>query len=600
MQPIIFIQFSYYPLRYITEYKYFLCTDCEEQDTQVNSATTCRIVHNVGPTSPVPDGHNNWAADAGRVQDAGVAEVPPIQGRNRDRTNDTWSDIPVPNPPARPVFSGDPRVTATLDHTSDEYDCFSVFFDKDIVVLVKQETNRYASTIIAKLRRTNKLKPNSLWNKWSPVKVHEVYNFFSIILHMCTVWKANLSDYWSTKPFIHSTFASKLLSRDRFKSIMAMLHINNNETYVPRNEPHYDPLHKIRPYFDFLIRKFKCSFSPSENLTIDEGMCAFRGRIHFRVYMKNKPEKYGMKLYIICDAESGYALNIELYTGKGDIDNSIVPLMGRLLQDYLGKGHTVYMDRFYTSPTVMDYLWSHDTLGVGTVMINRKQMPKDLKEIKLKKGEMTFRHRPNLLACKWKDTRDVVILSSKHGASCSEVSVKARGGPVRKFKPDAVIDYNLNKTGVDRNDQLVSYYPFNRKSMKWWKKMFFHLFIRSVVNSFILFKKTRENPNHSSVTLYNFMIAVGEKLGEMGGQEVSSANPATSADRLSGRHFPRKLPPTEKKERPCRSCKVCGDRSKQATGKWARKDTTFFCPSCDVALCVPECFEMYHTRAKYV
>ena len=114
-------------------------------------------------------------------------------------------------------------------------------------------------------------------------------------------------------------------------------------------------------------------------------------------------------------------------------------------------------------------------------------MPKDLKLEKLRKGEMRFRHFQHLTLCMWKDTRDVIILSTKHGASCSEVRVKCKGGSEIKVKPDAVLDYNVNKVGVDRNDQLVSYYPFKRKTLKWWKKMFFHMFMRSVVNSHIFY-----------------------------------------------------------------------------------------------------------------
>ncbi|XP_049942652.1 piggyBac transposable element-derived protein 4-like [Schistocerca serialis cubense] len=102
-------------------------------------------------------------------------------------------------------------------------------------------------------------------------------------------------------------------------------------------------------------------------------------------------------------------------------------------------------------------------------MLNRKEMSKCLKKAVLKKGEMTFRHSPHTMACKWKDTRDVAVLSSKHRATVSD--------------PNAVLDYNINKTGVDRSDQLVAYYHFKKKSMKWWKKLFFHLFIQGIVNS---------------------------------------------------------------------------------------------------------------------
>jgi hypothetical protein len=48
-------------------------------------------------------------------------------------------------------------------------------------------------------------------------------------------------------------------------------------------------------------------------------------------------------------------------------------------------------------------------------------------------------------------------------------------GAHRKIKPAAVLAYNKYKTGVDRSDQMLSYYSFERKTIKWWKKLFFRL-----------------------------------------------------------------------------------------------------------------------------
>lgn len=166
---------------------------------------------------------------------------------------------------------------------------------------------------------------------------------------------------------------------------------------------------------------------------------------------------------------------MEVYTGKTQ-DSSIVTLYGRLLSEYLGKGHVIYMDRFYSSPAVFDYLWQNNTQAVGTCVANRKELPKTVIKTKLETGEVTFMRRHHLLCLKWKDKRDVLSLSTVHKMGMSEVSVKARGGPVKKFKPDVIIDYNKNKTGVDRNDQIIAYYPFKKKANKMVEKIIFSSF----------------------------------------------------------------------------------------------------------------------------
>ena len=63
-------------------------------------------------------------------------------------------------------------------------------------------------------------------------------------------------------------------------------------------------------------------------------------------------------------------------------------------------------------------------------------------------------------------------------------------GAHHKIKPAAVLDYNKYKASVDRSDQMLSYYSFERKTIKCWKKLFFHLFDLVVVNAHILHNKT--------------------------------------------------------------------------------------------------------------
>jgi hypothetical protein len=52
----------------------------------------------------------------------------------------------------------------------------------------------------------------------------------------------------------------------------------------------------------------------------------------------------------------------------------------------------------------------------------------------------------------------------------------------------SVVDTDV--TGVDRSDQMLSYYTFVRKAVKWRKKLFFHLFDLAAVNAHILSNKS--------------------------------------------------------------------------------------------------------------
>ena len=65
--------------------------------------------------------------------------------------------------------------------------------------------------------------------------------------------------------------------------------------------------------------------------------------------------------------------------------------------------------------------------------------------------------------------------------------------------------------------------------------------------------------------------------------------PDKNVPRLDERHFPDRIPPTEKKGRPAKRCVASYKNNR-------RKATVFWCPECEAALCVEECFKAFHTK----
>ena len=96
------------------------------------------------------------------------------------------------------------------------------------------------------------------------------------------------------------------MQRDRLISILSMLHLNDNATVKAKGEPGYDPLHKLRPLIDKIVEKLKTSYQIDETITIDEGICAFKGRVGFKIYMDQKPNNYGIQIIMLADAITGY------------------------------------------------------------------------------------------------------------------------------------------------------------------------------------------------------------------------------------------------------------------------------------------------------
>ncbi|UYV78050.1 PGBD5 [Cordylochernes scorpioides] len=358
----------------------------------------------------------------------------------------TWrKDDPLP--PTSPPFTARPGLNLVRD-VSSPFDAFSLFFTENIFKSIKEETNRYARSIIDRESKKGPLKPHGMLAKWKAVSVAQIKLFFCVIIHMSLVKKPGMKDYWSTHGFLKNAFCQSInMPRTLFMRILSMLHLNDNSKYIECGKPGHDRLFKIRPVLESLIYSFGNAYTPQQNLTIDEAMCPFRGRVGFRVYIKGKPHKYGIKIFQICEAVSGYAYNLDIYTGKDPEQpehNSNPNLVDRLAKRFYGQGYHIYFDRWFSSPELFDKLWEKKTLAVGTVMPSRKTMPKTEFSQKLKRGEIIKMRRKHLLAIKWKDVRDVFMLSTVHEGKMMPVKPKT---PTREelFKPDAVIDYNKGK-----------------------------------------------------------------------------------------------------------------------------------------------------------
>ena len=78
-----------------------------------------------------------------------------------------------------------------------------------------------------------------------------------------------------------------------------------------------------------------------------------------------------------------------------------------------------------------------------------------------------------------------------HVAESSSVypTVKRRrldGTQVEVACPAVLPDYQIYMCGVDRGDQLQSYYNIGRRSTKWWIRVFFYIVECAILNSYIL------------------------------------------------------------------------------------------------------------------
>lgn len=530
-------------------------------------------------------------SDSERDSDSDSSDVDVAQARRWQRID---SNNPPPNPPRFP-FLGTPSVNLHIDDDKGILQFIEYFFDDSLIGLICEETNRYYNEYNITHPRTlpfDELKPN------------ELRVFLGLVILQGIIKKPEMEQYWSKNPILATPFFGDVMSHRRFKLIKQFLHFSNNAAYDPQNHP-CPKLNKVWPVLSYLIDKFKSAVTPERDITIDESLLLYKGRLSWIQYIPNKRSRFGIKSYMLCESKSGYVWNFILYTGRGTlIDNNVqgnsasTKVVLTLMKDLLSKGYCLTTDNFYSSPELADILLLHQTDMYGTVRLSRKDLPpkmrkQELKKLKMKPGDIVGYQRGKLTVMAWKDKKIVSLLSTLH--TTKMVDVEQRLGV--KKRPESVIAYNDTMGGVDRVDQhLASYSTPRKRGKKYYKKIFLHLLDLALWNSFVIY--TKQGGQLSSL---EYRLKLVEKIMETyhtdnmrqrAGRPSNTPNPL----RLTERHFPEYIPPTEKKMNPTRQCAMCS-RVRDARGKKIRRESRYYCPDCNVPLCVTPCFRVYHTVA---
>lgn len=176
--------------------------------------------------------------------------------------------------------------------SSSPADFFELFLDDDVVNLLVTQTNIYADQIIDARRNSGRLKKYSRAKKWRAVTREEMKSFLALMFLMGIIKKPEIAMYWSTDPMLATPFSQSVMTRNRFQAIWSFFHVNDNAL---REENCQDRLYKVRPLLDELLERFRDLYTPGKELSLDEGMLKWRGRLRFRVYNPMKPTKYGIK-----------------------------------------------------------------------------------------------------------------------------------------------------------------------------------------------------------------------------------------------------------------------------------------------------------------
>lgn len=434
---------------------------------------------------------------------------------------------------------------------------------------------------------------HSRLSKWKETNEDEIYLFLAVTFLIARNPKLSLSDCWSRDCLLNTPIFSDTISRDRYLLLLRLLHFCDNEQQEPG-----DRLFKLDAVLSELRMCFRENFIPFRNLCIDETMIPFKGRLSFRQFVKGKKHKFGVKLFVLADTETDYILNFIVYTGSstklpvfydelGVSGNCVVNLIER----YLKKGHCLFTDNWYTSPRLARFLHENQTNCCGTVRNNRKEMPKFTKN--LKRGERRCMSTDKIMVLQWRDKRIVHMLTTFHEDTVVTTAKTNRETGESIVKPLCIDQYNKNMGTIDKVDMLLSPVNCLHKSVKWYKKVFFFLMDYALLNAYSMWKVY----TGEQIPLAKFQLELIRQMIEKYKKKNSNSRGGrpSSGDvpnRLIDRHFPSLVPGSSGRRNRQRVCYVCAHTQRKAT---KRVDSRYQCEDCNVGLCIPDCFRIFHT-----
>ncbi|GFY79539.1 piggyBac transposable element-derived protein 4 [Trichonephila inaurata madagascariensis] len=451
-------------------------------------------------------------------------------------------------------------------------DYFFHFLKDNILDEIITQTNDYAHKILCHHEK----KQSPRINTWKNTTKDELLVFVGLILHMGTIRINRIQDYWKTDPLFGLRVFSNNMSRNRFLLLLKTLHFA--KTTKQNSISQKDKLYKIRNMVNMFNERLSEIYYPGREICLDESMILWRGRLLLRQHVPNELLKYGIKLYMIT-TPNGMVLKFVAFAGKlndssGKEHTQNITL--NLLDGMLDVGHSIFIDTYYNSYELVKCLTDRKTHCTGIMKKNGETFPKEVSEKKLKKGQTVESFANGVMIAKWKDKKDITYISNEF---LNDIVEMTKSGKV-KSKPLPVVQYHKFMSGIDKHDQMLSYYPCEKKKIKWPIKIFVHILQMMMINSHIIYNKY----SNGNLSFYDFRLSVIRCL-------LKEPTKLPASISVPSVHIIKPREEKNGKKRIRKQCKNCYLHGK-------RKDTIFVCTVCEGSpgYCL-ECAMITHTKS---
>lgn len=380
---------------------------------------------------------------------------------------------------------------------------WNLLFSDNILKHIVQNTNHKLSAMRVKYSDNSK-------HHLRETDIIEMNAFLGLLVYT-SVFNSNhenIDRLFATDGTGREIFRSDM-SKKRFAILLASIRFDNPDDREERKK--VDPTAAISFIFNSFIHNCQSVYGLGQSVTIDEMLVSFRGRCRFKMYMPNKPAKYGIKIQCLTDARNSYLYNAYIYSGKNSdgmgINEEYKKLLKptqavlRLAEPIFNSSRNITADNWYSSIQLVDILRTKNLTYVGTMKKNKAEIPPSFLPNRTRAEGSTlygFREEYTLISHVGKVGKATVLISSQHDRRFTDPT---------KNKPEIITYYNENKGGVDSLDEKCSKSSSSRRTRRWPLVIFFRILDISIINSYILHQCYKNNPYIKEKSVFALELA---------------------------------------------------------------------------------------------
>ncbi|CAK1581385.1 unnamed protein product [Parnassius mnemosyne] len=458
-------------------------------------------------------------------------EVPPQQqsiiqpsqnimyGKNQHKWSTKPRD-PRTRTAARNVLHIVPGPTGMAKELSQPKNLFYLFVEEEMIDVIVKYTNAEIDI------KNNKYKTSKYTT--TQTSANEMKALLGLLIQSAGL----KSNHLPTRTLFDTLRSAKTykacMSAERFEFLLRCMRFDDRNTRQERRVS--DRLAPIRNFWEQFIENCRKWYKPGSCITVDEQLVGFRGRCPFRMYIPNKPNKYGLKLVMMADSSTKYMCNATPYMGK-NMNRGNEPLANYFVKElskpYYGSNRNITTDNWFTSvPLAAELLKPPYKLTVvGTLRSNKREIPKEMRNFRNRRvgtSMFGFDKEITLVSYKPKSNKLVYLISTIHDQPAINIDSK---------KPEIIEFYNSTKGAVDTVDQMCSIMSTSRKTNRWPLCLFYDILNLSIVNAYVIYVSYAIRNGKKTFEKKAFCFRNGRRTDEaLAAREISDCKFATKLE----------------------------------------------------------------------